>query len=40
MKLLLARQEARLAAEKKRTEDVRLAVESMVAEFAQRSGAR
>jgi DNA-binding CsgD family transcriptional regulator/sugar-specific transcriptional regulator TrmB len=38
MKLLLARQEARLAAEKKRTEDVRLAVESMVAEFAQRSG--
>lgn len=38
MKLLLARQEARLAAEKKRTEDVRVAVESMVAELAQHSG--
>lgn len=34
MKLLLARQEARLAAERKRTEDVRLAVEKLVAEFS------
>ncbi|GGX43946.1 helix-turn-helix domain-containing protein [Streptomyces fructofermentans] len=35
MKLIVAHQEARLAAERKRTEDVRLAAEKLVAEFAE-----
>ncbi|WP_333775338.1 helix-turn-helix transcriptional regulator [Streptomyces sp. IBSBF 3136] len=38
LKWLLARQEARLAEERKRTEDVRLAVEKLAAEFTEPPG--